>query len=265
MRLFYRISHLLRNENLLTLHFMFAQILYIYWFEITQTHMRGNGIGLHTTNLQTFQQILREVHTGGWCSHCTNMLSKHRLITLLIHLHHGQIHKYLFVLLQSLLCHRSSNILRQWSSTHTIQVLHKVIALIIRQETQGTTTRRRVINHFCKDSRILIKKQFVTNTYLTRWINQYIPIAVLVLQLTQQEYLYIRIGFLLLSIQTRRKNLRVIGNQYISFIEICSKVTHQFMLNLARLGMQHQHTRFIAKTTWELRYQFLWKFEFEIT
>ena len=265
MRLLDSICHLLRNENLLTIHLVFAQILYIYWFEVTQTHMRGNGIGLHTTNLQTLQQILREVHAGRRCSHRTDILRKHRLITLLVHLHNRQIHKHFLVLLQGLLCHRASYILRQWRSTHAIEVLHKVIALVVRQETQGTTTRRRVINHFRKDSRILVKKEFITNTYLTRRINQHIPIAVLMLQLTQQEHLDICIRFLFLSIQTSREHLCVIRYNYIALIKARRKVTHTFMLYLSRLSVQHQQTCIITKTTGELRNQFLWKLEFEIT
>ena len=80
-----------------------------------------------------------------------------------------------------------------------------------------------------------------------------------------QEHLDICIRFLFLSIQTSREHLCVIRYNYIALIKTRRKVTHTFMLYLSRLSVQHQQTCIITKTTGELRNQFLWKLEFEIT
>ena len=139
------------------------------------------------------------------------------------------------------------------------QLTLKLIMGTVIEETQGSSTTGGIIYHLRYHRTIILKEQFITNTYLTCRFYQDIPQAQLLIEFTQQEHLNFGICLLLGTIETGREHLRVVEHQGITFIEIINYVTEQqrlvCILSLAilledvnglALTMDHHQTTFIA-------------------
>ena len=170
----------------------------------------------------------------------------------------------LFVFRLRLGIHRTTDIAWQRRTTHGIQARNELLVVIVRQEAEGTSAAGSIIYHFSNDSGVFLKRQFITDTNLSRRFYLHIPIAVLVIQLTEQEYLNKRIGLLLTTPETSRKDLGIVENEQIALIKILYQFRHGFVLNIPCLAMEHHQTGVIAIGRRELSNQFFWQFKFKL-
>ena len=92
------------------------------------------------------------------------------------------------------------------------------------EETQRTATAGGVVNHLSNHRTFFVEEQLVTNTNLTGWLYQHIPQAQLLVELTQQEHLNLRIGFLLSTKETGRKHLCIVEHKDVALVEVVDDI-----------------------------------------
>src|SRR5690554_1198690 len=109
--------------------------------------------------------MFRKVKTRSWCSYSALFGSVNRLITLFI-----------------LWFNISGNIFWDRCLPQFIQFFSELFVSSVIEETQRTTTRGCIVNDFRHQRFVFAKIQFVSYSYLSGWINQNVPQALLFVQ-----------------------------------------------------------------------------------
>src|ERR1700741_458079 len=74
------------NMIIFSIHFMFAEILYLYWTESSKTGMQGYFGKANTFYLEALDQFPAKMQACCWCGYRPFVFSIYRLITFLIFL-----------------------------------------------------------------------------------------------------------------------------------------------------------------------------------
>ena len=160
------------------------------------------------------------------------------------------------------------------------------------EEAQCAAATRGVVYHLSHHRPILLEEQLVAYAYLSRRFDEHIPEALVLVQLTQQEDLYLRVGLLLGAVKTCRENLGVVEHKHVSLVEIVHDIAECHILlcvvtilvflehlNLLTLAVNHHEPTFVAMiyllhhiaflvveidARWLKGYLLLWQLEIEL-
>ena len=233
---------------------MLGQVFHLDRVKATQSAVQCHISEVNAADLHTLQQLTAEVQTTSRRCHSTLLLGIDRLETL-----------HVFFLCRTPV----HNIAGQRGFTQSEELLFELVVRTVIEETQGTSTTGGIVNHLSHHRPIFLKEEFVTDTDLTCRLHQHIPQTQVWVQLTQQEYFYLGIRFLLRTIQTCREHLRIVEDKGIILIEVIQDVPEvqidglPFLigqvvtlfillchLDLSALTVYHHQSAFIAMETW---------------
>ena len=111
--------------------------------------------------------------------------------------------------------------------------LHEFLVRAVEQETEGSATRRGVVDDFSHQLVVLTEVKLVADADFTCGVHEYIPQDAFAVQLAEQEHLDDGTGLLLVAVQFGWENLGVVGHKYIAFIEFIQDVLEHLVLNFS--------------------------------
>ena len=112
----------------------------------------------------------------------------------------------------------------QRSLTQGKEFAFELLMGTVIEETESATAARCIVNDLCHHRTTVVEKQLITDTDLARRLHQHVPKAHLLIELTEQEHLYLGIGLLFRTIETGREHFRIIENERITLIEMVQHI-----------------------------------------
>ena len=209
-------------------------------------------------DFHAFQQLTAEMKSGSRHGNSTFVACEECLEVFQIFLCRMRVHVHTLHI--GILGAAVEYILRQRSLAKSEEVAFELIVRTVIEEAQGTSTAGRVVIDLGYHVAHLIEEEFVPDTDLTGRLHEHVPQVCLLVELTQDKDLNLRVGLFLRSVQTGWENLRIIEDEHIAIIEIVDDIAEVKVLAfdrlslvilliefyLARCPVQHHQTGFIT-------------------
>ena len=106
------------------------------------------------------------------------------------------------------------------------------------EKPERTPAARCIVDNLSHHSTAVVEEQLVAYAYLARRLHQNVPQPHLLVELAQQEHLYLGICLLLRTVQARRENLCIIEDESVVLVEIVEHVAEVEILPFYRLSVR---------------------------
>ena len=241
------IHQILAHIHLLRIHAMLRKILHINLAVISAARMESKKPAFYTFDLQTLHQFAAEMHTGCRSHNGPLVLGEDALVAFLVPVFH-----------------RAGDIFRKRSLAQGIEGLLEFIVVAVVKEAERTSAVGRIVDHLGHHRIVVAEIELVADTDLAGRLHEHVPETVFLIKLPKEKHFDAGARLLLVAIETGRKNLGVVENHHVAFIEEIDDLLEDMMGDLACAGVDHHQATFVTILRRTLGHQLLGKLELEL-
>ena len=224
-----RLGGLVRDEELLGVHLVLREVLDVHRAEVAQPHVQRDEGPVDALDLHAFHQVFGEVHPGRRGGHGPLVAGEDGLVTLRV-----------------LGLHLLAHPFGQGRLAQAEERLLELLVGAVEEEAQRAAARGGVVDHLGHQQVVVAEVEFVADADLARRVHQHVPQPQLAVQLAQQEDLDLGAGLLLVAVQTRGKDLRVVEDEEVLFVEIVDDVLENAVFDGPFGPIDDHQARFVA-------------------
>ena len=180
--------------------------------------MDGDIGKLDALDLHALEHLAREVEPRGRCCHGTLVLGVDTLEV-----------GHVFFSCRPFVY----DVVGQGSFSQGEELALELVVRAVVEEAQGASAARCVVNHFGHHRSAVVEEELVADANLACWFDKHVPQAHFLVQLAQQEYLYLGVGLLLCAVEACGEHLCVVEDERIALVEVVENVAEVKILLVA--------------------------------
>ena len=135
---------------------------------------------------------------------------------------------------------------------HLTDLIEKAVEIAVIVEFDQTSAEFRLIQHFAVT--VLCEFDLYAGQRLTARVHEDFPCIIALRR--EEQHLHLAAGILLLAIEARRNDFRVIEDENIAFADLVQDITEMVMLPLPRLLINHHQAAGVTRLCRFLSNQF---------